>query len=430
MPMWDREAETMSRDGLRSLQLSRLRETLSQAAEGVSFYRDRLPDDAPGRCTIESFKDLPFTTKDDLQAAYPYGMFAVPLSDVVRIHSSSGTTGQPTVVGYTRGDLDCWSGLVARVLAAGGVTRNDVVQVAFGYGLFTGGLGLHGGAERIGATVVPVSSGNTARQILVMRDFGTTVLVCTPSYALHLSEAIEESAIDAGSLSLRLGLFGAEPWTEGMRKELEARLGISATDNYGLSEVMGPGVSMECEEKNGQHINEDHFLPEIIDPDTSEVLPIGARGELVLTTLTKEALPLIRYRTRDITQLTPEPCPCGRTGIRMMKPHGRTDDMLIIRGVNVFPSQIEAVLMEMAETEPHYRLIVSRERVLDQLEVEVEVKQAFYSLWRDQMRPLTEKIGRRLTEILGLGATVTIVEPGSLPRTEGKAQHVVDRRGH
>jgi len=429
--IWNPQAETMPRGKLRELQSDRLRAVLRTVIEKVPFYREHLSTIGLRTEDVADLGDLPkipFTKKADLQAGYPYSMFAVPMREVVRIHSSSGTTGQPTVVGYTRSDLENWAELIARLLTAGGVTRDDIVQIAFGYGLFTGGFGLHYGAEKIGAAVVPVSSGNTARQIMVMKDFGSTALVCTPSYALYLAEAIAEKNIGRNELSLRVGLFGAEPWSENMRREIESRLQISATDNYGLSEVMGPGVSMECDEKHGMHISEDHFIAEIIDPDTGEVLPPGRSGELVLTTLTKEAIPVIRYRTRDITSLIDEPCPCGRTFVRMTKPTGRTDDMLIIRGVNVFPSQIETVLMEMEETEPHYRLIVTREGALDSLEVQVEAGERFFSDEMRVMRAIEDKIRDNIRSMLGLTIKVKLVEPKTIERSEGKAKRVLDLR--
>jgi phenylacetate-CoA ligase len=429
--IWNPKAETMPRNELSALQFERLRSVLKTVTEKVPFYREHFKAAGVTPRDIKTLGDLtkiPFTKKSDLQAGYPYGMFAVPMREVVRIHSSSGTTGQPTVVGYTRNDLDHWAELIARLVTAGGVTRDDVVQIAFGYGLFTGGFGLHYGAERVGATVVPVSSGNTQRQIMVMKDFGSTAIVCTPSYALYLAEAIAEKGISRNELSLRVGLFGAEPWSENMRKEIESRLAISATDNYGLSEVMGPGVSMECDCKRGMHISEDHFIPEIIDPDTGEALPPGHAGELVLTTLTKEAIPVIRYRTRDITSLITEPCACGRTFVRMTKPTGRTDDMLIIRGVNVFPSQIETVLMEMEETEPHYRLILTREGALDDLEVQVEVNEKFFSDEMRVMRAIEDKISGSIRSMLGLSVKVKLVEPKTIERSEGKAKRVVDLR--
>jgi phenylacetate-CoA ligase len=355
-------------------------------------------------------------------------MFAVSLHQVVRIHSSSGTTGKPTVVGYTRDDLLTWSDLVARFLSAGGVTQEDVVQISFGYGLFTGGFGLHYGAERIGASVIPVSAGNTQRQIMIMQDFKTTALVCTPTYALYLSEVMSEMKIDPRSTSLRVGLFGSEPWSENMRQEIEQRLGILATDNYGLSEVIGPGVAGECEQKDGLHLFEDHFIPEIIDPQSGEVLPYGQEGELVLTTLSKEAFPMIRYRTGDITSLNPAPCRCGRTLARMARVFGRTDDMLIIRGVNVYPSQIEQVLLEIDGTMPHYQIIVDRKGILDDLEVLVEVSEGIFFDEMKRQRQLVERIEERLRSALGLSAKVKLVEPRTVERFEGKAKRVVDKR--
>jgi phenylacetate-CoA ligase len=429
--IYDPQAETMPRKKLRDLQFERLQAILKTVNEKIPFYREHFKAHGLRTDEVRSLDDLskiPFTQKADLQASYPYKMFAVPMREVIRIHSSSGTTGQPTVVGYTKNDLENWAELIARLLTAGGVTRDDIVQIAFGYGLFTGGFGLHYGAERIGAAVVPVSSGNTQRQIMVMKDFGTTALVCTPSYALYLAEALGEKNIRRSDLALRVGLFGAEPWSENMRREIEARLGISATDNYGLSEVMGPGVSMECDNKSGMHISEDHFIPEIINPDTGEILPPGTLGELVLTTLTKEAIPVIRYRTRDITSLITDPCPCGRTFVRMTKPTGRTDDMLIIRGVNVFPSQIETVLMEMEETEPHYKLVVTREGALDNLEVQVEVNEKFFSDEMRVMRSIEDKIKDNIRSMLGLSVKVKLVEPKTIERSEGKAKRVLDLR--
>ncbi len=351
------------------------------------------------------------------------------MDEVVRVHSSSGTTGKPTVVGYSKKDLETWSNLTARVLAAGGLKKNDVVQISFGYGLFTGGFGLHYGAERLGATVIPVSSGNTHRQVLVMRDYGTTALICTPSYALHVAEVIEEMGVNPRDLKLRLGMFGAEPWTEAMRKEIEERLGIDATDNYGLSEIIGPGVSGECiEAKHGLHIFEDHFLPEIIDPATGEPLPMGDMGELVITTLTKEALPLLRYRTRDITKLFLEECPCRRTFVKMEKPQGRTDDMLIVRGVNIFPSQVEEVLLSIKDTAPHFQLVVDRKGYLDTLEVWVETSEDFFFDSMRKQKELVDTITQKISEVLGISVKVKLVEPHTIERTTGKAKRVVDRR--
>ena len=371
---------------------------------------------------------LPFTTKQDLRDNYPFGLFAVPMSEIVRIHASSGTTGKPTVVGYTRNDIATWSEVMARTLTSAGANRNDFIQIAYGYGLFTGGLGLHYGGEKIGASVIPISGGNTIRQIQLMHDFGSTVLACTPSYALFLAEAIQESGIKRDDLKLRVGVFGAEPWTENMRREIEDKLKIKAIDIYGLSEVIGPGVASECLVQEGLHINEDHFFPEIIDPDTLQVLPEGSTGELVFTTLTKEGLPLIRYRTRDLTRLTYEKCKCGRTMVRMEKCLGRSDDMLIIRGVNLFPSQVESVLLEMSEIKPHYLLIVDRINNLDTLELKVEVDEAFFQDKISQLEALRQKLQINLENALGLSIKVTLVEPKIIERSEGKAKRVIDKR--
>ena len=431
MKMWEPEYECMKREDLSRLQLERLKAALDRVCQQVPFYRqsfDRLKLHPEEIKSLEDLKRLPFTSKADLRDSYPYGMFAVPLREVVRIHSSSGTTGKPTVVGYTRNDLLTWSNLVARFLTAGGVTREDVVQIAFGYGLFTGGFGLHYGAERIGASVIPVSAGNTQRQIMIMQDFRSTALVCTPTYALYLSEAMAETGVDPKSLYLRVGLFGSEPWSESMRREIEGKLSILATDNYGLSEVIGPGVAGECEFKLGLHLFEDHFIPEVIDLETQEVLPYGEKGELVLTTLTKEAFPLIRYRTGDITSLNPEPCRCGRTLVRMARVSGRTDDMLIIRGVNVYPSQIEQVLLEMEGTEPHYQIIVDRKGALDELEIQVEVSEKMFFDEMKRQHQFVESIQERLRSTLGLSARVKLVEPKTIVRYEGKAKRVVDKR--
>jgi len=430
--IWQPEFETLPRDELEALQLFNLKRTVRRVYESVPFYREKMdamgvkPEDIRG---LEDVKHLPFTTKDDLRENYPYGLFAIPMDEVVRVHSSSGTTGKPTVVGYSKRDLETWSNLTARVLTAGGLKKNDVVQISFGYGLFTGGFGLHYGAEKVGATVIPVSSGNTHRQVLVMRDYGTTALICTPSYALHVAEVIEEMGVDPKDLSLRLGMFGAEPWTEAMRREIEERLGIDATDNYGLSEIIGPGVSGECiEAKNGLHIFEDHFLPEIIDPASGEPLPMGEQGELVVTTLTKEALPLLRYRTRDITRLFLEDCPCGRTFVKMEKPQGRTDDMLIVRGVNIFPSQVEEVLLSIKGTAPHFQLVVDRKGYLDTLEVWVETSEDFFFDSMRKQKELVDTITQRISEVLGISVKVKLVEPHTIERTTGKAKRVVDRR--
>jgi phenylacetate-CoA ligase len=423
--------ECMPRSQIQELQLERLKSVVERVYNNVGFYRKRLdalgikPGDIRG---LDDLTKLPFTVKDDLRDNYPYGMFAVPLREVVRVHSSSGTTGIPTVVGYTANDLDSWSELVARIVSEAGVTADDVVQISFGYGLFTGAFGLHYGLEKVGATVIPVSSGNTERQVRIMRDMGSTALVSTPSYALHISEVAEQMGISCQDLGLNIGLFGAEPSTKNLRTEIEKRWGLFATNNYGLSEVMGPGVSGECEFRCGMHINEDHFIAEIIDPDTLEPVPFGEKGELVLTTLTKEALPLLRYRTKDITRFIPGQCECGRTFLRMDETSGRTDDMLIIRGVNVFPSQIESVLMEIEEVEPHYQLVITREGYLDNLEVQVEVPQKIFSGEFRALERLERKIRDRILSVVGITVKVRLVEPRSIARSSGKAVRVVDKR--
>ncbi len=429
--IWNQHYECMPREQLENLQLERLQKTLERVYYNVPFYRQKLQEVGfePGDFkSLDDLKKLPFTTKQDLRDNYPFGMFAVPMSEIVRVHASSGTTGKPTVVGYTRSDINTWAELMARTLTCGGTTKDSVIQVAYGYGLFTGGLGVHYGAERIGASVIPISGGNTQRQIMLMEDFGTTVLACTPSYAIYLAEAMEEMGVDKRKLKLQYGVFGAEPWSERMRQEIEKRLNIKATDIYGLSEVIGPGVASECQEQNGLHIFEDHFLPEVIDPVTEQPLPAGEKGELVFTSLTKEGIPIIRYRTRDITTLKAEECPCGRTHVRMEKVMGRTDDMLIIRGVNVFPSQIESVLLEMGDTEPHYLLVVDRKGSLDELEVQVEVPQAMFSDKVKGLEALEKNIHHRIESLLGISAKVKLVEPHSIPRSEGKAKRVIDRR--
>lgn len=429
--MWNPAVETMPREQLRELQLQRLKETVRRAYEKVPFYREKFKAIGLEPGDIKSLDDLarlPFTFKDDLRNNYPFGLFAAPLKEIVRIHASSGTTGKPTVVGYTREDIATWAEVVARTLGSVNTTPDDVVQVAYGYGLFTGGLGLHYGAEKLGATVIPISGGNTKRQIMLMQDFGTTVLCCTPSYALYIAEVLRESGIPRESLRLRAGLFGAEPWSENMRREIEEKLKIDAIDIYGLSEIIGPGVASECLCKNGLHICEDHFIPEIIDPATGKVLPPGEQGELVFTTITKQGFPVIRYRTRDISRLIDEPCPCGRTHIRMARVTGRTDDMLIIRGVNVFPTQIESVLLSIGQTEPHYLLVVDREKSLDTLEVWVEVSEA---LFRDEVKGLEElerHIHDEIESVLGISVKVKLVEPKTIQRSEGKAKRVWDKR--
>ncbi len=431
MEIWDREHECMPREKLAQLQIERLQATLHRAYKNVTCYRNKFNAQGIDPDEIQSLGDLaklPFTTKEDLRLNYPYGMFAVPLREVVRIHSSSGTTGKPTVVGYTKNDIKTWSNLVARLLTAAGVTHDDVVQIAFGYGMFTGAFGLHYGAETIGASVIPMGGGNTEKQIMIMQDYRSTALVCTPSYAITLADRIVQMGIDPKSLSLKTGLFGGEPWSEAMRVEIENRLGISATDNYGLSEVIGPGVAGECPHKCGMHIFEDAFLPEIIDPETGQVLPPGSVGELVITTLNKEAFPMIRYRTRDMTSLDYSPCACGRTMVRMKKTMGRSDDMLIIKGVNVFPSQIEEVLVAIEGCEPHYQLIVDRKGALDVLEIQIEVTENIFFDEMKMQRAFLEKIQKRVESVIGVGVTVKLVEPQSIPRFEGKAARVIDRR--
>lgn len=429
--MWNPEIETMPREKLRELQLKRLKETISLAYENVRHYRQKFDETGLKPGDIKSLDDLPklpFTVKTDLRDNYPFGLFAVPLKDIIRVHASSGTTGKPIVVGYTREDIGTWAEVMARTIGMVNTTSEDVVQVAYGYGLFTGGLGLHYGAEYMGATVVPISGGNTKRQIMLMQDFGTTVLCCTPSYALYIAEVFLESGIPRETLKLRAGLFGAEPWSDNMRREIEDKLKIDAIDIYGLSEVIGPGVASECLCKNGLHICEDHFIPEIIDPDTGKVLPPGQPGELVFTTITKKGFPVIRYRTRDITMLMDAPCPCGRTHIRMARVMGRSDDMLIIRGVNVFPSQIESVLLSIGQTEPHYLIVVDREKALDTLEVWVEVSE---ELFRDEIKGLEElerRIHNEIESVLGISVKVKLVEPKTIQRSEGKAKRVVDKR--
>ncbi|HYQ47506.1 MAG TPA: phenylacetate--CoA ligase, partial [Thermodesulfovibrionales bacterium] len=403
----------MDRDELRQLQLEQLQATLSRVYMNVPFYRrkfDELGIDPDEVRSLEDIRKLPFTTKNDLRDNYPYGLFAVPLREVVRIHASSGTTGMSTVVGYTKNDIKTWSNLVARVLTAAGVTKDDVVQIAFGYNLFTGGFGLHYGAERMGASVIPISSGNTARQIKIMQDFKTTALVCTPSYASLIADTIQDMGISINSLSLKYGLFGAEPWSEKMRREIQEKLKIIATDNYGLSEVMGPGVAGECLERNGLHINEDHFYVELVDPETLEPVQPGEVGELVITTLTKEAFPVIRFRTRDLTRLMPEQCPCGRKNVRMQRVMGRTDDMLIIRGVNVFPSQIENVLMGIEGTEPHYQIVVDRKGALDEVTVMVEVSESIFFDEMKKQHGLIDVIKKRLSSELNISVNVKLVE--------------------
>lgn len=431
--IWDKTHETMPRDQLRKLQLERLQAVVERVYQLVPFYRRVFEERGLKPSDVSSLEDLsrlPFTTKQDLRDHYPFGMFAVPLEQVVRVHASSGTTGKPVVGGYTYRDLDLWSELMARTLTSAGVTSRDVIHNAYGYGLFTGGLGFHMGAERIGATVVPISGGITRRQIMLMEDFGATVLTCTPSYALVLAEAAKEAGIDIHRrMKVRVGVFGAEPWTNKMREEIEQRMGLEAFDIYGLTELIGPGVSVECPYHDGLHIFEDHFLPEVIDPESGETLGYGEEGELVFTSLTKEAFPVIRFRTRDRTSLTVEPCPCGRTLVRMQKIKGRTDDMLIVRGVNVFPSQIEGILMAQEGLEPHYLIVVDREKNrLDELEVRVEASEELFRRGSYWIRQMEEKIRTDIHQTIGISCKVRVLEPKQIQRSEGKAKRVIDLR--
>ena len=428
---WEPDKECMDREELELLQLERLQATLNRVYAHVPFYRKRFDSMGLSPEDVTSLADLsrlPFTTKEDLRDNYPYGLFAVPMREVVRVHASSGTTGAPTVVGYTRNDIKTWSNLVARILVAGGVTKDDVVQIAFGYGLFTGAFGLHYGAERLGASVIPTSSGNTARQIKVMMDFKTTALVSTPSYALLIGDTLREMGIPVSALSLRYGLFGAEPWSDAMRQEIEGKLGIVATDNYGLSEIIGPGVSGECLERHGLHISEDHFLVELVNPDTLQPVSPGEAGELVITSLTREAFPMIRYRTRDLACMLAGDCACGRTGRRMSRVLGRSDDMLIIKGVNVFPSQIESILFEIEGTEPHYQIVIDRKGAMDEATVLVEAAESIFFDQMRRQREMVERIEKRLAQELGISVQVKLVEKKTLERFEGKAKRVVDNR--
>ncbi len=447
MPIWDQQHETMERHELRRLQSARLAEVANRAYDNVSFYRDLFNENGVEVGRVESIDDLsrlPFTYKRDLRDQYPFGMFAVPMREIIRIHASSGTTGKPTTVGYTRKDIAVWAECMARTLAGAGTGEDDVVQNAYGYGLFTGGLGAHYGSELIGAAVVPISGGNTKKQLMLLQDYESDVLCSTPSFALYIADVAAEMGVDLPSLPLRVGVFGAEPWSEEMRREIEAKLNIKALDIYGLSEITGPGVSFEClEAQSGLHVNEDHFYPEIIDPDTGEVLPAGEQGELVITTLSKEGIPLIRYRTGDISRLIEEPCACGRTTVRMARVSGRSDDMLIIRGVNVFPTQVESVLLMEKLVEPHYRLVVDRKGSMDQLEVQVEInprvykeaKEAVLSLDEEEviheyhvLVELRDRIRKNIKDLIGVTTDVVLQEPGSIERSEGKSQRVIDRR--
>jgi phenylacetate-CoA ligase len=429
---FNEEFETLPRPALEALQLKRLQQVLGRVYDNVPFYKqsfDRAGIAPKAIKTLVDLRRLPFTTKQDMRDSYPYGLFAAPMEEIVRIHASSGTTGKPTVVGYTSRDISNWSDLMARSFVAAGAHRGDIIHNAYGYGLFTGGLGAHYGAERLGASVIPISGGNTKRQIMIMQDFGSTVLTCTPSYSLFMAEEAKAEGIDFKALKLRVGIFGAEPWSEAMRREIEAKLNLHAIDIYGLSEIMGPGVAIECiEAKSGLHIWEDHFLPEIIDPESGEVLAEGEQGELVITTITKEGIPLIRYRTRDITSLTYAPCVCGRTHARLARMSGRSDDMLIIRGVNVFPSQIESILVRVEGVEPHYLLIVDREENLDTLEVQVEIGEELFSDEIKVLQSLSRRIEKEIKENLGVTSRVKLVEPKTIQRSEGKAKRVIDNR--
>jgi phenylacetate-CoA ligase len=427
----DSTPDYLPRDALRALQLQRLRNVVRLAYDNVALTRTRMDEAGVTPADIRALEDLaklPFTIKTDLRDAYPFGLFARPMSDVVRLHASSGTTGKPTVVAYTQEDVDVWASVMARTFAACGLHRGDIIQNAYGYGLFTGGLGAHYGAEALGATVIPISGGNTDRQIMVMKDFGVTALCCTPSYFLHILERAEELGVDVGKLPLRAGIFGAEPWTEAMRAWAEAGGGIKAYDIYGLSEIIGPGVGSECVAQSGLHIFEDHFYPEIIDPETGEVLPDGTEGELVLTTLSKRAMPMLRYRTRDITQIIPAPCPCGRTVRKIQRIGRRSDDMFIIRGVNVFPSQVEAALLAVEGTLPHYRIVLTREHGLDQMAVEVEVTQEHFSDKVGAIEGLQRRLVHAIETTVNIRAAVRLVEPHTIERSMGKARRVLDQR--
>jgi phenylacetate-CoA ligase len=429
---FNEEFETLPRPALEALQLKRLQVVVERVYANVPFYMESFGK-AGVKCTdirsLDDLQRLPFTTKQDMRDSYPYGLFAAPLEEIVRIHASSGTTGKPTVVGYTHKDIDTWSELMARSFAAAGAHRGDIIHNAYGYGLFTGGLGAHYGAERLGASVIPISGGNTKRQIMIMQDFGSTVLTCTPSYSLFMAEEARAEGIDFKKLKLRVGIFGAEPWSEAMREEIEEKLNLAAIDIYGLSEIMGPGVAIECiEAKKGLHIWEDHFIPEIIDPETGRRLPQGELGELVITTITKQGIPLIRYRTRDITSITYEPCVCGRTHARISRMSGRSDDMLIIRGVNVFPSQIESILVGIEGVEPHYLLIIDRRDNLDTLEVHVEVDERLFSDEIKVLQLLAKRIEKEIKDVLGVTCTAKLVEPKTIQRSEGKAKRVIDNR--
>jgi len=429
---FNEEFETLPRPALEAIQFKRLEDVLKRVSIKVPFYRDSFAKEGVKLTNLKSLEDLqslPFTTKQNMRDSYPYNLFAAPMEEIVRIHASSGTTGKPTVVGYTANDITVWSELMARSFVSAGAHKGDIIHNAYGYGLFTGGLGAHYGAERLGASVIPISGGNTKKQIMIMQDFGSTVLTCTPSYSLFMAEAAHEEGIDFRSLKLRVGIFGAEPWSEAMREEIEHKLNLTAIDIYGLSEIMGPGVAIECvEAKSGLHIWEDHFIPEIINPETGQRLGEGEQGELVITTITKQGIPLIRYRTRDITSITYEPCICGRTHARIARMSGRSDDMLIIRGVNIFPSQIESVLVGIEGVEPHYLLIVERKDNLDTLEVQVEVDERLFSDEIKVLQKLSRRIEKEIKDMLGVTCTAKLVEPKSITRSEGKAKRVIDNR--
>jgi len=430
--IWNEDFETLPREALEALQLRRLQALVENVYARVPLYKQKFDEAGIKPEDIKSLSDLaklPFTYKQDMRDSYPYGMFAVPQEQVVRIHASSGTTGKPTVVGYTRRDIETWSEIMARTMSGAGVGKGDILQNAYGYGLFTGGLGAHYGAEKCGASVIPISGGNSKKQLMIMKDFGSTAISCTPSYALNLYEQALEEGIDLKELPIKVGIFGAEPWTNEMRADIEEKWGIDAVDIYGLSEIIGPGVAFECvEAKNGMHINEDHFIVETIDPETGEVLPFGEEGELVFTTITKEAIPLIRYRTRDITTIMKEPCKCGRTFVRMNKVTGRSDDMLIIRGVNVFPSQIESVIVSRENVVPHYQLVVDREGNMDTLEVLLEISEDFFSDEIKELQKLEKGIEKDIKDMIGVTCKVRLVEPKSIARSEGKAVRVIDKR--
>jgi len=428
---WDKDIECIDEEKLREIQLERLKTTIKRAYEKIPYYRKKFdeaqvsPDDIK---KLEDIRKIPFTSKADLREVYPFGMFASPLSEIVEIHMSSGTTGRPIVAGYTLSDIEIWGEVMARCLTMAGTTKNDIVQVAYGYGLFTGGFGVHYGARKIGAMIVPASAGNTRRQIEIMRDFGTTILACTPSYALYMAEVAQEMGIEPTTLKLKAGCFGAEMWTEAMRTEIEKRFNLNAYNIYGLTEIIGPGVAHECSEKKGLHVFEDHFFVEVIDPDTGDPVSDGQRGELVLTTLTREGMPMLRFRTRDITSIIRDKCACGRTFARIERIRGRTDDMIKVRGVMIFPYQIEKAILEVQGVEPHYQIIITRPQHLDEIEVMVEMSKETFSDEVKHIENLRRKLEKRIEDITGIRVKVTLVEPKSLPRSEGKAKRIVDKR--